>query len=269
MHHKVFRLATGSLALGLVWSASLLADPVAVRHTEGIVHGFLALRSLDGALIANGDLMQLADGGRVTSRLVFHFKDGSLRDETAVFTQRGTFRLLRDHLVEKGPSFPQAVDLSIDVVKGEATARYTDEHGKAKVETERIKFAPDLANGMTLTLLKNFRAGAPLTPLSMVVPTPKPRLVKLAISSTGDETFTTGTASRKATHYVVKVEIGGLTGLIAPLVGKQPADTHVWILGGEAPAFVKSEGPMFLGGPIWRIEQVSPVWPAAAAAKKQ
>jgi hypothetical protein len=59
---------------------------------------------------------------------------------------------------------------------------------------------------------------------------------------------------------VIKIDIGGLTGLIAPLVGKQPPDTHVWILQGEAPAFVKAEGPMFLGGPIWRIELASPVW---------
>jgi len=53
-------------------------------------------------------------------------------------------------------------------------------------------------------------------------------------------------------------------GLVAPLVGKQPADTHVWILGGEAPAFVKSEGPLYVGGPIWRIELASPIWPKAS-----
>jgi hypothetical protein len=99
----------------------------------------------------------------------------------------------------------------------------------------------------------------------MVAYTPKPRLVKLALSVAGDERFATNGVARKATHYVVKIEIGGLTGLIAPLVGKQPPDSHVWVLGGEAPAFVKSEAPMFLGGPVWRIELVSPVWPKPAA----
>ena len=57
-----------------------------------------------------------------------------------------------------------------------------------------------------------------------------------------------------------KVDIGGLSGLLAPLLGKQPPDSHVWILGGEAPAFVKAEQPLYLGGPVWRIELVSPVW---------
>jgi hypothetical protein len=59
---------------------------------------------------------------------------------------------------------------------------------------------------------------------------------------------------------LVKVDIGGLPGVLAEIFGKKPADTHVWILDGEAPAFVKSEGPLALGGPTWRIELVSPVW---------
>src|SRR5688500_15666463 len=37
----------------------LAAEPVAVRYTEGIVHGFLALRTLDGKTIADGDLLQV------------------------------------------------------------------------------------------------------------------------------------------------------------------------------------------------------------------
>ena len=83
----------------------------------------------------------------------------------------------------------------------------------------------------------------------------------------GAEPFNTGGASHKATHYVVKIEIGGLAGLVAPLVGKQPPDSSVWVLGGDAPAFVKSEGPLHLGGPIWRIELVSPTWPHASATR--
>jgi hypothetical protein len=76
----------------LCGSAIAAAEPVAVRHAEGIVHGFLALRTLDGETIADGDLIQLARGTRVTTRLTFHFKDGSLHDETAVYSQRQQFR---------------------------------------------------------------------------------------------------------------------------------------------------------------------------------
>jgi hypothetical protein len=258
------KLISTFILVALLSCGSLLAEPVAVRYAEGIVHGFLSLRTTDGELVANGDLLQVARGGRVTSRLVFHFKDGSLRDETSVFSQRQDFRLISNHLVQKGPTFPQPLDLTIDAASGQVTVRYTDDHGKPKVESEQMKLPPDLANGMTLTLLKNIRPKSAPPTLSMIVATPKPQLVKLELADAGEDPLTTGTMGRKATHYVVKIEIGGLKGLIAPLVGKQPPDTHVWILGGEAPAFVKSEGSMFLGGPIWRIELVSPVWPAEA-----
>jgi len=262
-------LPVAVFACGALLRPSLtLAEPVSVQHSEGLVHGFLALRTLDGTLIADGDLIQTARGDQVISRLVFRFKDGSIRDETAVFSQRQRFRLLRNHLVQKGPTFPQPLDVSIECSSGQVTVRYTDEHGKEKVEAERMELPPDLANGMILTLLKNVRPGAPPAALSMVATTPKPRLVKLALSVAGEEAFSTGGMSRKATHYIVKVEIGGLTGLIAPLVGKQPPDSHVWVLGGEAPAFVKSEGPLYLGGPMWRIELVSPVWPKSAPQTK-
>jgi hypothetical protein len=242
-----------------------LAEQVAVRQTEGLVHGFLALRTENGTTVADGELIQIARGDRVTSRLVFRFKDGSIRDETAVFSQRGQFRLISDHVVQKGASFPQALEMTIDCATGRVIVHYTEDDGEQKVADEHMDLPADLANGLILTLLKNV-GNRPPASLSMVVTTPKPRLVKLALSVAGEDRFMTGGTARKAAHYVVKVEIGGVAGLVAPLIGKQPADSHVWVLGGEAPAFVKSEGPMFLDGPIWRTELVSPVWPRTAPA---
>jgi hypothetical protein len=55
-----------------------------------------------------------------------------------------------------------------------------------------------------------------------------------------------------------------VTGAVASLLGKIPPDSHVWILGGEAPAFVKAELPLAADGPTWRMELLSPVWPSEA-----
>jgi hypothetical protein len=33
---------------------------------------------------------------------------------------------------------------------------------------------------------------------------------------------------------------------------------HIWILGGASPASIREEGQLYEGGPIWRIEQISP-----------
>jgi hypothetical protein len=243
-------------------------EPVAVRHAEGVVHGFLVLRTLGGTAIADGDLIQTATGDRVTAQLVFHFKDGSVNDETAVFTQGKQFHLVSDHLVQKGPSFPQPLDLSIDTASGAVAVTYADDHGRQKSESEHMDLPPDLANGLILTLLKNVRPDAPPESLAMVAATPKPRLVKLKISTAGREPFSTGRVGRSATHYILKVDIGGISGVLAPLLGKQPPDSHVWILEGQAPAFVKSEQPLYVGGPVWRIELTSPVWPRSPGGPK-
>jgi hypothetical protein len=124
-----------------------------------------------------------------------------------------------------------------------------------------MELPDDLANGLIITLLKNVKPTALPPSVSFVAATPKPRLVKLKISAAGDEPFSTASVGRKATHYVLKVDIGGLAGVVAPLLGKEPPDQHVWVLQGEAPAFVKSEATLFMGGPIWRMELVSPAWP--------
>lgn len=259
----VFLLSTSALLL----SVPARSEQVTVRYAEGIVHGFLVLRALDGAVLADGDLIQTARGSRVTARLVFRFKDGSLHEETAIFSQRQQFRLLSDHLVQKGPTFKQPLDMSVDATKGEVVVRYTDDDGEHKTESKHMDLPPDLANGCILTILKNIRPDAPPKSFSFVAATPKPRLVKLQLGVVGREQFSTGGTTRTATHYVLKVDIGGLGGVFAPLLGKQPPDSHVWILGGEAPAFVKSEQPFYLGGPVWRIELISPVWPQRPAAQ--
>jgi hypothetical protein len=38
------------------------------------MHGFLALRTLDGKRLADGEMTQVPEGDRVTSRLIFRFK---------------------------------------------------------------------------------------------------------------------------------------------------------------------------------------------------
>jgi len=234
---------------------------VPVRYKEGVTHGFLVLSTLNGERIAVGDLSQVAYGNQVRSRLIYHFNDGSLQDETTVFSQRRNFALITYHLVQKGPAFPHPTEVWVDTAKAQVTVRYTDDKGNEKNESEHMRLPPDLANGLVLTALKNFGPDANLPQLSMVVATPKPRIVKLAVRLQGKDPLTLASSRREALHYVLNVEIGGIGGMLAPLLGKQPPDAHVWILDGEAPTFVKSETLSFLGGPVWRTELVAPDWP--------
>jgi hypothetical protein len=63
-----------------------------------------------------------------------------------------------------------------------------------------------------------------------------------------------GKTAKVVTRYLVKLELGGLTGLMAPVLGKQPPDLRYWLVTGDVPAFVRFEGPLFLHGPVWRLE---------------
>ena len=238
----------------------LSANPVPVRHAEGLLHGFLVLKDMQDNLLASGELSQTVQNSRVTAELLFHFKDGSLYQETVVYSQRHFFRLISYHLVEKGTSFKTPTDWLLDGATGLAKVEATEEDGEQKKFAENLKLPSDVVNGMVTTLLLDIDAGSIRTELSMVVTTPKPRLVKLIVTPSGEETFFVGGAPRKSFCYNVKIDIGGLSGVIAPLVGKQPPDTRIWIIPGKAPGFLKSEGPLFEGGPIWRIELASPDW---------
>ena len=267
-------LSSRLLAILLIFTCILSgvaasASQVAVRYREGLIHGFLMLSTLDGVAIAAGDVTQVARGDQVTIQLAFLFKDGSRQEETTVFSQRGNFRLISYHLVQKGPSFKNASDLAVKCATGQVTVRYTDDDGKEKVENKHLALPPDLGNGLIPTLLMNIRDGTRQIEVPMVVAAPKPRLVKIVVNAQGTEPFSLVGFSREATHYVAKVDLGGVASVLAPMAGKQPPDSQIWILGGEAPLFLKSETQFYMGGPLWRIELVSPVWPEASGAESK
>src|ERR1700687_169157 len=214
-----------SLTALFFWTAlfclgSPLSAQVVVRHTEGVVHGFLILSTLDGQQIADGEQTQSAHGDRVNTHLIFRFKDGSVHEEDAVYLQRKTFRLVSEHLSQKGPSFKQSIDMSFTAATGQVTVKYTND-GKEQVASQHMDIPPDMANGAILVLLKNLAPGDVPVKFSYLAAAPKPRLVHLDITSVGDDPFVAGTATYRAIHYVVKVQIGGVAGVVAPLVGKQ------------------------------------------------
>lgn len=255
--------------VALLGSARVAAETVPVRHVEGVVHGFLTLRALDGRRLAAGDLIQTASGAHVTARVLFRFQDGSIHDETALFSENRRFRLIRDHLVQRGPSFPHPIEATVDAAAGRVTIRTRDSKGAEKVIERQLSMPEDVSNGLLLTLIKNVDPHAASTTVSMVATTDKPRIVKVVISPAGEDQVSIGGKRHKAIRYTARIEIGGLTGLFARLLGKLPPDTHVWVLPGEAPAFVKSEGPLYVGGPIWRVELTTPAWPSASAEKSR
>jgi hypothetical protein len=89
-------LLMGMLMLSCLPQCSGTSIPV--KHREGVSHGFIVLCSREGRKLATGDMIQTIEGERVTSEVVLHFKDGSVHNETTVFSQDREFRLISEHL---------------------------------------------------------------------------------------------------------------------------------------------------------------------------
>ena len=231
-----------------------------VHRMEGCDQGFLVIRSEEGKVIATGNHVQVTHGDLVTSRTVFHFKDGSLDDDTTIFSQRRIFHLISDHHVQKGPFFPHPIDLIIDAGKGQVTLRTTGKDGKDELKSDHMDLPPDLANGMITQVMQNLLPGTGGATVSMLVLTPKPRIVKIVISHVGDSPFTVAGTSIQGVHFEIKIDLGGAAAIVAPMIGKAPPNIETWIVGGLAPTFLREVGPIYADGPSVAIELASPAW---------
>jgi hypothetical protein len=122
----------------------------------------------------------------------------------------------------------------------------------------------DLYNGLVIPVIKNISPEAGETKVSMIVAAPKPRVVTLDMMPQAPGTFYLAGIPRKATVYEIKIEIGGLAGIIAPVIGKQPPNIFIEIFRGELPAFLRESGSLFEGGEILTISLIGPTWQGAS-----
>jgi hypothetical protein len=245
-----------TLALIVVTATTVGAEPVRVRFSESVSHGFLVLRNEAGLVLAHGELVQAPRGARIENRLTFRFTDGSLWEETLTFTQQKVFRLITYRQVQRGPSFPAAADVSFDRDNGRYRAKIGDE---AAVDG-MVEVPEDVHNGLTSTLMKNVPPGGKASGRLLVF-TPKPQLIDTELRAEGEDRYFIGDAPRTATRFLLKMELRGVGKVVATILGKDPPPVRYWIATGTAPAFVKFEGPLFLKGPRWRIELSAPRWP--------
>ena len=245
--------------------------PVPVRFSEGLTHGFLVVRSAAGDIVGHGEVTQIVkEGGVAESRLVFRFKDGSLHDEKVAFSQQRVFTLIRYQLIQRGPSFPEQMEVVVDRGSSsfEIRAR-SGEDGKEKVLSGEIDMPKDAYNGMLVTTLLNLPKGATET-VNVLAFVPEPTAIALELAFVGEQAIRVGDQSRKALQYAFKPDIGPVKKFLGTMLGKLPADFHYdcYILADEVPGFVRFEGPLQLMGPVLSIELIRPQLPSKAEDRK-
>jgi hypothetical protein len=242
------------------------AEQVRVVQRQGAIHGFLVVKDENGKEIAVGDETNEVHGNLITARTVFRFRDGSLDDEETVYRQGQAFQLIRDHRIQKGPTFSKPSDVTIDVAKGEVS--WTDpSNTQAQPKSQHVGIPGDLANGLVPVLVENLPRGAMELKVSYLAVDSKPRIVTLDIKPDGSDKIVIGADGRHADRFNIHTDISGIAGVVAPIVGKQPPDIKLWIAGGTVPVFVRMDGPFYEQGPRWTVLLAAPTWPAEDAEK--
>ncbi|KAA6463298.1 hypothetical protein DYQ86_08260 [Acidobacteria bacterium AB60] len=233
------------------------AEQIAVLQKQGAMHGFLLLLDENGKEIAVGDQINIVHGNEIHSRLEFHFHDGSIDDETTDFRQTSVFELIRDYHVQKGPSFPKPSDVTIDVPVREVRWVESSAGKPPRTRIQHVDLPPDLINGMVSMVPENFPPKATEVKVSYLAVESKPRVVSLKFAPDGSERVRLGESHREADRFNVHVDLGGVAGAVAPVIGKQPPDMEIWTIR-PIPTFVKMVAPLYNQGPLWTMELGAP-----------
>ena len=239
-----------SAFLTIMISTAAPAEQIPVKHIQLARHEFMVARSETGEIIARVEFTEDVQGDEVTMRLTYNFVDGSIDDETTTYRQLGTFQLVHNHHIQKGPFFTKPVDFTVEAATGIVTSRTIEKNGKMHIESKHINLPDDLANGFVGTLLLNVPHNTAPFRVGMLAPVGGGRLIRLLISPEEEQTVQLSGRSFKATVFRVHPELGGIVSVIARLLGIQPKDVMVWVLEGEAPAVAVVVGQLGGSGPV-------------------
>jgi hypothetical protein len=253
------RLALVAFALLTATATGALGAPVAVRTPEVPVYGTLSLSMPGGEALARGEISQTVQRDRVESRLTFWFKDGSLLDEVVSFTQDRVFRLISYRMVQRGRAFPQDIEIAFDRDRGRYAVRTRAKPGDSEERLEgAVEMPADLCNGMAWIITRHLDGAN--AECRMLAFAPRPRLLRMEFVHEGTDSFWPGATAREASRYLVKIEVTGLLGVAAALIGREPPDLRYWIARQPVPTFLRFEGAFFLNGPVWRVELAPARW---------
>jgi hypothetical protein len=170
------------------------------------------------------------------------------------------FTLVRYHLIQRGPSFPEQLDVSIDRGSMQYTVRSRrGMQEKEEVQSGQFDLPKDVYNGMLIMVLQNLPKGAEET-VSVLAFTPAPKVVPVQLHAVEEQSIQIVDRPRKVRQYVFSPQLGVIQEWLGKVTGKLPPEFHYdcWIMVDGIPSFVRYEGPLQLLGPILRIELVSP-----------
>ncbi len=231
---------------------------------EGAAHGFPALRSIDGELLAQGEFLQHVEGDAIRRTIHYTFGPGhwveessSLRQDPELVQEAWSWQEVRDGIVERR--------FEIDFESGTATAEKRED-GRVKRWSAHLDLQPGVAfagSAFSLALgreRERLQRGEPVE-LQGVGFLPKPKAATLEVSYVGLERMTMGDRTVLGEHYVLHPKIPAIARLFV-----DPPDSNLWLTSPGPAAFLRWEGAMAeTDDPIVRVDLL----PGATSGKAE
>jgi hypothetical protein len=175
----------------------------------------------------------------VETSLVLRFHDGSVYEEHVTFTQRGTLELQRYRVIQRGPSFPDWLDATVDRATGRYDVHYRgDDDGRWQQLSGTLTLPADTYNGMLPVLLKQLTGVVPHH-VQIVAFTPRPRFVTVRATPVGEEPLVIRERLMTTMRYQLKPQLG----LFASLLIADIPPAYLWVAPGDVSEFVRFQGP--------------------------
>lgn len=202
------------------------------------------------------------------NQLISRFKDRSLHDERVNFTQKRVFSLQSYTLIQRGPSFPATMDVAME--------RKTGEYRVLSFQDGSVNTRSP-AGSLTGQCVERRGGHAPTKPRGGIRRNrshdrlhARTQVIELKLIPATDRTIYIGDLAKQVTQYVLEPQLNSVTMFFGKLLGKLPRTFHYhfWLLTDDVPAFGGFEGPLYLNGPTWCIEQTTPpkLWPSQTAS---
>ena len=248
-------LAVGALVLLAATAAARAAgDAIKVVYDEGDVAGFSAIYGTDGRTpIGFIEYHQKRRGDVLSSIRVARYRDGSSDEDRAEARVDGTLVALRGRSIIRDAGGDATVDLQIDVAGGRITGSVGRGNERENVD-EKVALPPATYWGPLIFIaLKNFEANAEEGRLVFhtVAPTPRPRMLDLALVRVGPEPVERPGATVNAVRFDLQPTIHWL---VDPVIQRVAPRARFFVLPGEPPALARFSGPRNYGGQEIRIE---------------
>jgi hypothetical protein len=217
-------------------------DPVRLVWDEGDVAGVSTIYDSERREIGYIDYRQQRRGDRLTSVRVARFRDGSSDEDTAEARINGVLEAVSGRSIIRNERGEVTVDVAIDVAAGRITAAWGTGADRQTTD-ERITLPKGTYWGpLIFIVLKNFEANASdgRVVFRTVVPTPRPRVLEMALTRRHAEILERIGMHLQAERFDLTPTLHWALDPIVRLIAPEAA---FWMAPGAPPSLARFRGP--------------------------